>query len=187
VTAPPAPLARLSTSPEATERLGRLLGALLRDGDCVRLSGELGAGKTRFVKGVAVGLGVARADEVVSPTFLRLEHYGPPGRRLRHIDAYRMAGPAELEGLDAAEALGPGGVTVVEWPERIEAALPAEGLEVHFEHAGPRSRRLLFRARGQRGAALLAALAEAAGGDPAVPGRRRRPTVRRPAARRRRP
>ena len=84
-----------SGSPAATERVGRALGGLLRDGDLVLLSGELGAGKTRFVKGVAAGFGAARPEEVVSPTFLRVEQYGPPGRRLRHVDAARPYAPRD--------------------------------------------------------------------------------------------
>jgi len=147
-----------SASPAATERLGRALGRLLEDGDLVLLSGELGAGKTRFVKGLAEGCGAARAREVVSPTFLRVEQYGDPPRRLRHIDAYRMGSGADLVSLGIAELVGPGGFTVVEWPERVEEALPRDALLVRFEHRGPRLRRLLLSARGPRGRALLAAL-----------------------------
>jgi tRNA threonylcarbamoyladenosine biosynthesis protein TsaE len=165
---------RTSGSPAETERLGRALGRLLEDGDLVLLSGELGAGKTRFVKGVAAGYGVARPDEVVSPTFLRVEQYGEPPRRLRHIDAYRMRGGADLEHLGLADLVGPGGATVVEWPERVEEVLPRDGLLVSFEHRGPRARRLSFRPRGPRGEGLLAALHRAI----------RRRTVRRVAARR---
>ena len=145
-------------SPASTERLGRALGRLLADGDLVLLSGELGAGKTRFVKGLAAGFGAARREEVVSPTFLRVEQYGTPPRRLRHIDAYRMGGGADLESLGLSDLVGPGGATVVEWPERVEEALPRDGVRIAFEHRGPRSRRLLLTARGPRGAALLEAL-----------------------------
>jgi tRNA threonylcarbamoyladenosine biosynthesis protein TsaE len=147
-----------SDSPAATERLGRALGRLLADGDLVLLSGELGAGKTRFVKGLAAGFGAARRDEVVSPTFLRVEQYGATPRRLRHIDAYRMGCGADLESLGLSDLFGPGGATVVEWPERVEESLPRDGLRVAFEHRGPKSRRLVLSARGPRGEALLAAL-----------------------------
>jgi len=152
-----------SGSPARTERIGRALGALLDEGDLVLLSGELGSGKTRFVKGLAEGFGACGRDEVVSPTFLRLEEYGPRGRRLRHLDAYRMAGPRAVEAIGEAEVFGPGGVAVVEWPERIEGALPPDGLLVSFEHAGPRRRALSFSPRGPRGEALLAGLREALG------------------------
>jgi tRNA threonylcarbamoyladenosine biosynthesis protein TsaE len=150
-----------SPSPAATEKIGRALGRLLADGDLVLLSGELGAGKTRFVKGLAPGFGAARRDEVVSPTFLRVEEYGVRGRVLRHVDAYRMHGAADLEHLGITDLLGPGGATVVEWPERVGDALPRDGLLVTFEHRGPRARRLTLAARGRRGRALLAALREA--------------------------
>jgi len=152
-----------SASPAATERLGRALGRLLGDGDLVLLSGELGAGKTRFVKGLAAGFGAARREEVVSPTFLRVERYGAPPRLLRHVDAYRMAGGADLESLGLSDLFGPGGATVVEWPERVVEALPGDGLLLSFEHRGPSSRRITLRARGPRGAALLAALRRRAG------------------------
>ena len=147
-----------SASPAATEKLGRAVGKLLADGDLVLLSGELGAGKTRFVKGLAEGFGAAKGREVVSPTFLRVEQYGKPPRLLRHIDAYRMAGGADLEVLGLADLVGPGGATVVEWPERVEDALPADGLLLRFEHRGPRARRITVSARGPRGRALLKAL-----------------------------
>lgn len=161
------PLTIESPSPAATEKVGRALGRLLADGDLVLLSGELGSGKTRFVKGIAAGYGAARADEVVSPTFLRVEQYGAPPRTLRHIDAYRMHGGAELEHLGLRELTGPGGATVVEWPERIEDALPPDGLLVSFEHRGPRARRLALAPRGPRGRTLLAALREVLRGRPA--------------------
>ncbi len=153
-----------SASPAATERVGRALGRLLVEGDLVLLSGELGAGKTRFVKGIAAGAGAARAADVVSPTFLRLEEYGAPPRTLRHVDAYRMAGGADLDALGGPDLFGGGGFTVVEWPERVADGFPADGLEVRFEHRGPKARRLLFRGRGRRGRALLAALRRALAG-----------------------
>ncbi|MCK6480989.1 MAG: tRNA (adenosine(37)-N6)-threonylcarbamoyltransferase complex ATPase subunit type 1 TsaE [Planctomycetes bacterium] len=147
-----------TSSPAGTERVGRSLGRLLREGDLVLLSGELGAGKTRFVKGLAAGAGVARAAEVVSPTFLRLEEYGDPPRVLRHVDAYRMAGGADLEALGGGDLQGAGGFMVIEWPEHVEEALPPDGLLLRFSHRGPRARRLDVTARGPRGRALLRAL-----------------------------
>jgi tRNA threonylcarbamoyladenosine biosynthesis protein TsaE len=132
----------------------------------VLLSGELGAGKTRFVKGLAVGFGVATSNDVVSPTFLRVEQYGKRGRLLRHIDAYRMRSGRDLEQLGLGDLVGPGGATVVEWPEHVDDALPKDGLLVRFEHRGPKSRRLAFEARGARGRELAAALRAALDGQP---------------------
>jgi len=152
-----------SPSPAATERAGRALGRLLRGGDLVLLSGELGAGKTRFVKGLAAGCGAAPAREVVSPTFLRLEEYGEEPRRLRHLDAYRMHGPGDLEDLGGGDLFGPGGFTVVEWPERVWEGLPPGGLLLRFEHRGPRARRISYEARDARGRELLRLLGAAAG------------------------
>jgi tRNA threonylcarbamoyladenosine biosynthesis protein TsaE len=151
----------VSASPAATERLARALGRVLQEGDLVLLSGELGSGKTRFVKGLAAGFGAARARDVVSPTFLRMEQYGAPPRLLRHVDAYRMRSGADLDALGISDLLGPGGATVVEWPERVAGALPPDALRVAFEHRGPRTRRITVTARGPRGRRLLEALRKA--------------------------
>lgn len=122
----------------ATEQLGEVLGDLLRSGSArgsglaILLSGELGAGKTTFVRGLARGLG-ADDHAVASPTFtLRMDH--PAERALVHVDAWRMQNhDAETIGLD--EALASESVVAIEWPERIASALPARHLRVRLEHA----------------------------------------------------
>ncbi len=148
----------LSPSARTTGSLGRALGAALRPGDVVRLSGELGSGKTRFVKGLAEGLGAARAADVVSPTFLRIEEYGEGPSRLRHVDAYRMAGSAELDHLGAGDVLAADAVLVVEWPERIDDALPPTGLRIRFLHSGPGARTLSWEGLDPRGEDLAGVL-----------------------------
>jgi tRNA threonylcarbamoyladenosine biosynthesis protein TsaE len=117
---------RVTHSEVETEALGAELAGFLRSADVVYLTGELGAGKTAFARGLARGLG-APAREVASPTFALLNEYaGPDGRIvLRHLDLYRLADdPRELEALGLPDALR-GAPVCVEWPGRaIRAALP---------------------------------------------------------------
>lgn len=124
----------LTRSEAETEALGEALSGSLRDGDVVYLTGELGAGKTAFARGVARGLG-APACEVASPTFALVHEYaGPDGRIvLRHLDLYRLADdPRELDALGLPDALR-GAPVCVEWPGRaIRAALPPT-VEVSLE------------------------------------------------------
>lgn len=111
---------------QATDTVGAAIGAMLGRGDVVCLRGELGAGKTRMVRGIARGAGVDPAI-VSSPTFVVMHDYPPirqesPG--LVHVDAYRLRGADELDTLGWDRVTGPGAPPlVIEWPERIEAAL----------------------------------------------------------------
>ena len=119
----------ISNSPADTEREGMLLGERLRAGDVVLLTGELGAGKTTFVRGVARGTG--SNAPVASPTFQLVRIY--PGRlRLAHVDLYRVENDAELRDL-GLEELATEGAVVVEWGERLEVDGAAH---VDFEHLG---------------------------------------------------
>ncbi len=143
-------------SPEATAALAAALAQGLAGGEVLALYGDLGAGKTHFVKGLAQGLGVD-PDEVTSPTFVLINEYD--GRlHVYHFDAYRLGDPEELEALGCQEMFAGAGVCVVEWADRVESCLPEERLEVRIEHAGPRARALTFRPHGERYEALLAAL-----------------------------
>ncbi len=138
-----------SPSPEETRRLGELLGGLLRGGDVVGLSGELGSGKTCLVQGIARGLGVESSVPVTSPTFTLVGEY--PGRvALRHADFYRVESYARLDDAGFDDLLDASGVLVVEWPERFPEALPDERLDVRIELLSESSRRLRFAARGER-------------------------------------
>jgi tRNA threonylcarbamoyladenosine biosynthesis protein TsaE len=103
----------------------------VRGGTVIALSGGLGAGKTTFAKGFARGLGVA--DEVTSPTFSIVSEY--EGRlRLHHVDAYRLLGPEDFESVGGEEIMADeGGVCLIEWGERIEAALPPEAAKASLE------------------------------------------------------
>jgi tRNA threonylcarbamoyladenosine biosynthesis protein TsaE len=131
----------ISDSPEATERLAGRLAGVAEPGDVLALIGDLGAGKTRFAKGFAAGLGVTAT--VNSPSFVLMTEYA--GRLpLFHLDLYRLA--------DASDALASGllderqrdGVTLIEWAERLGPALPAASLAVWIDGTGdaPRTIRL---------------------------------------------
>ena len=162
--APPAPpfereLAAASRSPEETERAGArsLAAAIDASGAIVLLSGPLGAGKTRFVKGLAAGLGIA-SERVQSPTFVVAQELPvPDGRALVHVDCYRIASEAELESAGLLDWLAPGALLVAEWPERVPRAWPADRLELGFARgAGESEREIAAAARGPHSAALLA-------------------------------
>ena len=114
--------------------LAESLAASFRGGEVVLLSGELGAGKTAFVRGLARGLG-ADPDEVASPTFVLLTSY--PGRlTLHHADLYRLKGDGDERELGLEELPGPGGVLAVEWAERLSVVPWSRVVRVRLEHAG---------------------------------------------------
>jgi len=146
--------------PEATRAVGRALGERLRPGDVVALVGTLGAGKTVFAKGVALGVGVDPSDVVTSPTFVLIGEY--EGRcPLYHVDAYRMTRPADFEALGADEILFGDGVCLIEWADRVALLLPAERLDVNFAVSGEGTRRLTFRGAGEGWQGRMPAIAAA--------------------------
>jgi tRNA threonylcarbamoyladenosine biosynthesis protein TsaE len=136
-----------------TEALGFKLGRVLSGGSVITLAGELGAGKTVFVRGVARGLEMPKGVVVTSPTYV-LQHIYRGGRlTLYHIDAYRMVGGAgefEASGLDDC-LMDEKGVVCLEWPERLaDMRWNQERLEVQIEHADPQTRKLSISASGAR-------------------------------------
>lgn len=130
---------RASVSPEATAAAGEALGLDLGAGDVVALYGELGAGKTCFVQGLARGLGVT--TRATSPTFVLVNEYR--GRlAVHHVDAYRTGSLAELVDLGLLDLMGGDGVTVIEWADRAEALLPERTVRVRIEGVGDEPRTL---------------------------------------------
>jgi tRNA threonylcarbamoyladenosine biosynthesis protein TsaE len=126
---------RRTASPEETEAVGEELAAKLRVGDLLLLAGELGAGKTTFVRGLARGLGVIAA--VQSPTFQLVRVY--PGRiQLAHVDIYRLESGADLGDLGLDDLLDQG-VVAVEWGDRLQFD-GVEGRKIEFEATGPEQR-----------------------------------------------
>lgn len=132
-------------SPDETLALGRRFAERLARGDCVALSGPLGAGKTLLVRGVAAGLGLADERLVSSPTFVIVREY-PARLPVYHVDLYRLTDAAgELAELGLDEMLADG-VVLVEWADRAPEALPARRWEVGITLTGPEARRLSIRA-----------------------------------------
>jgi tRNA threonylcarbamoyladenosine biosynthesis protein TsaE len=167
----------LTRSAAETRAVGLGIGALLRPGDVVVLSGDLGAGKTVFAKGVAEALGVD--EPVVSPTFAILREY--EGRvPMVHVDVYRLDRLQELHDVGLDDLLGGAAVAVVEWGDRVQGLLPADRLHVHIasgDDLAEDERRVVVRASGAswqgRASALATSLSSggraAPSGDPAVP------------------
>jgi len=143
----------ITASPEQTWRIGELLGARLGPGDTVCLYGDLGAGKTSFSYGVALGLEV-KEQYITSPTFAFVNEY--TGRvPFYHIDLYRLTDPDELENIGFEEYIDSDGVTVIEWADRAEDELPPERLSVYFTYVDDKSREIGFLAEGERYEKLL--------------------------------
>jgi tRNA threonylcarbamoyladenosine biosynthesis protein TsaE len=151
----------ISTSPAETRRLGVWVGRRLTAGDVIRLTGEMGAGKTLFTRGIAEGLGVPRGRGVRSPTFTLVHEY--QGRHpIYHIDLYRLR-EKELEEVGWEEYLWGDGVAVIEATEKIGQRLPGERLDVVLVREGVRRRRLVLVGYGRRFQLLVKALATRGG------------------------
>lgn len=125
-------------SPEETIALAERLGKLLRPGDCIAYRGDLGAGKTTFTRGLALGMGLG--DCVTSPTFALVHEYG--GGKLIHFDMYRIADENELETTGFYDYPLNECVFAVEWSENMDAALPQNTLHITLEYLGDESRRI---------------------------------------------
>lgn len=148
-------VAVVTRSAAETSHLGERLGRLAQPGDFIALVGELGAGKTRFVRGVATGLGVSEGTPVTSPTYTLLHIY--EGRlSLYHFDLYRLAGAEDAAALGFDDYFYGGGVSVVEWAERLGDELPTECLTISFAHAGEEERSISFAPSGERYRQLVA-------------------------------
>jgi tRNA threonylcarbamoyladenosine biosynthesis protein TsaE len=153
-----------SRSPEQTRRIGMRLGGALQAGDVICLEGDLGAGKTTFVQGVALGWG--SLDAVSSPTFILVNVYRRGDEaRLFHMDAYRLDSAFEAEELDLDSMLAEGSL-LIEWPERIDGLVPGERLWIRLEHIDEEEREMKFKATGKRYDDLLEVIRRGAyGGD----------------------
>jgi tRNA threonylcarbamoyladenosine biosynthesis protein TsaE len=128
----------LTQNPEETAELARRLAAHLQAGDLILLEGDLGAGKTTFVQGLAQGLGVQAP--VTSPTFTLIHHYYGGRLPLYHFDLYRLEGEEEIIGLGFEEYLEQKGVIVMEWAERLGSLAPSECLRVKIARSGENAR-----------------------------------------------
>lgn len=141
------PLRLHTANAAATRRLGERIGRMLRGGDVVLLSGELGAGKTMLAQGIGRGMGVT--DPIKSSSFVIMNEYQGPELRLYHADLYRLEDPEQVAEL-ALDELASRGVLVIEWPERAPAELPDEHLAIRLAYDGARSRDIEIEAHGER-------------------------------------
>jgi len=123
-------------SAEETTNLGRKLAAELKPGSIVLLSGDLGAGKTTLVKGIAEGFQAAEADRVTSPTFTLIHEYRGPQVTVYHIDLYRIDTPRELDTLALDDLMEANSILLIEWGEKFERFRRERDVEIAIEHRG---------------------------------------------------
>ncbi len=130
----------ITHSPEETIELGRKLGSQLKGGEVVAICGPLGSGKTHLIKGIAAGIGAKDSRSVNSPTFVIVNQY--VGRLdIYHIDAYRLNSIAEFEMLGFDDYCYPQSVVLIEWADKIEAALGSiDYVRIELEHSGKTTR-----------------------------------------------
>jgi tRNA threonylcarbamoyladenosine biosynthesis protein TsaE len=137
----------ITHSAEETTALGRKLAAELKPGSIVVLRGDLGAGKTTLVKGIAEGFKAAEADRVTSPTFTLVHEYRGPGATLFHIDLYRIDTPRELDTLALDDLMDANSILLIEWGEKFERFRRERDVEIAIEHRGGDERVVCFTSR----------------------------------------
>jgi tRNA threonylcarbamoyladenosine biosynthesis protein TsaE len=134
-------------SAEETTNLGRKLAAELKPGTIVLLRGDLGAGKTTLVKGIAEGFKAAEADRVTSPTFTLIHEYRGPQVTIFHIDLYRIDTPRELDTLALDDLMDANSILLIEWGEKFERFRRERDVEIAIEHRGGDERGVFFASR----------------------------------------
>ena len=140
---------------EGLRALATALAPQAREGGVIFLEGDLGAGKTTFVRALLGALGVG--ERIKSPTYSLIESYRVGDLDAHHLDLYRIADAGELEWLGLGDLWTSSALVLIEWPERGRGALPVPDLVVHLAHAGEQ-RELVAEARSERGKKLLAAM-----------------------------
>jgi tRNA threonylcarbamoyladenosine biosynthesis protein TsaE len=123
-------------SAEETTELGRRLAAGLKPGSIVLLRGDLGAGKTTMVKGIAEGFQAAKAEDVTSPTFTLIHEYRGPQVTLFHIDLYRIDTQRELDTLALDDLMTPQSILLIEWGEKFQRFMQERDVEIAIENRG---------------------------------------------------
>jgi tRNA threonylcarbamoyladenosine biosynthesis protein TsaE len=129
-----------TNSAEQTISAGRELAKILNDGDVIVFTGPLGAGKTTFIKGIALGLGVSEND-IKSPSFTLVNEY-PATKPMYHLDLYRMKDSSELYEIGWDDYLLRDGIIVVEWGEKARDFLPEKRIEISLEITGESERKI---------------------------------------------
>jgi tRNA threonylcarbamoyladenosine biosynthesis protein TsaE len=152
----------VSRHPRQTLQLGEEVARHLKGGDILCFFGDLGSGKTTFIKGIARGLKIS-PQKVRSPTFILMNAY--EGRLpLFHFDLYRLEDVQDIRSIGCDEFLYDDGVSVVEWADRLGGLLPAEYLKVVLEHKSPEERVIRLSAEGRRYQGIIEQLTAAEGG-----------------------
>lgn len=124
-------MVKITKSPEETIEFGKKVGELLKGGEVIAYTGDLGAGKTTFTRGLAVGFGVG--DDVTSPTFALVNEYRKNGKTLCHFDMYRICGVDDLETTGFYDYMDGESVLAVEWSENIRDALPENTILIDIQ------------------------------------------------------
>jgi tRNA threonylcarbamoyladenosine biosynthesis protein TsaE len=146
-----------SSSPSDTLKIAGILGRKLRGGELVDIVGDLGSGKTEFIRGLTKGIG--SADEVSSPSFtIKNIYHGKSGLELHHFDFYRLTDPGLMKN-DILEVLtNPKAIVVVEWGDIVKDFLPNERLEITIQATGDDTREFIFKAASRKYKKILEAL-----------------------------
>ena len=129
-------------SAEETIAFGRTLGELLAPPKLVLLRGDLGAGKTTLVKGIAQAFEAATEEDVTSPTFTLIHEYRGPNATLYHIDLYRVDTPRELQTLALDDLIAPDSILLIEWGEKFSRFQRERDVEIQLESIGENDRRI---------------------------------------------
>ena len=145
----------VSTSHQHTDRLGQVIGHVLRGGETIALYGPLGAGKTALVRGIAQGLG-ASPTAISSPTFVVIHEYYQGRLPLAHVDLYRIRSHRGLESTGLIEYFSGQTVTAIEWADKGLDALPQDRIEIALNHRAPRSRTIQLSPTGPKSDEVLA-------------------------------
>ncbi|MGI6358937.1 MAG: tRNA (adenosine(37)-N6)-threonylcarbamoyltransferase complex ATPase subunit type 1 TsaE [Bacillota bacterium] len=153
------PLTISSSSPEQTARVAAALASSLCGGDCLSLIGDLGAGKTQFVAGLASALGAH--EPVHSPTFNLVNVYSTQRMPIYHADFYRLESEEELLAIGWEDYLDGRGLLLVEWGDRFQEALPLDCLQIELRRIDHNQRLLLVTASGRRSREIEEAWADA--------------------------
>jgi tRNA threonylcarbamoyladenosine biosynthesis protein TsaE len=132
-----------TSSAEETLTVGKSIGEKLKGGEIILLIGELGTGKTIFVRGLALGVGVKSIDEITSPTFTII-HQHDGKFTLYHVDLFRITCAEELYNLGLEEIMSGSNIIAIEWAEKLGALTPKRCIKVFFQHLGGNKRSLLI-------------------------------------------
>ncbi len=138
-----------SKSTSETIRIGKQIGSLLQSGNVIALMGELGAGKTHLIKGLAAGVGVKKSSHISSPSFTLIHEYEGT-IPFYHIDLFRLRAEKEADELGLEDYFRGKGITAIEWADRIPALLPKERLSLHMCYMGKHTRSIEILGRGKR-------------------------------------